>query len=85
MPRPKRLEKLKIWEPGAASRAGAQRAVGEIRGAGEVRVAGFQNFSFPESGPSEIFGERQKPTHSRPPLPARSEHFVRLHAIVGRY
>jgi len=60
MPRPKRLEKLGIWEPGAVSRAGAQRAVREIGGSGEVRVEGFQNFSFPESGPSEIFGERQK-------------------------
>lgn len=43
MPTPKRLEKLRIWKPGAASRAGAQRASREIPGAGGV---GRQKFSF---------------------------------------
>jgi hypothetical protein len=47
MPRPKRLEKLRIWEPGAAIRAGTKRAAREIPCAGEGRGArnsGFQIF-----------------------------------------
>ena len=34
--------------------------VEKIPGAGEARAAGFQESNFSESGPSEIFGERQK-------------------------
>jgi len=47
MPRPKRLERLRIWLSGAASWAGALRAVRETPSAGGV---GRHNFSFSESG-----------------------------------
>jgi hypothetical protein len=50
MPRPQRLEKLRIWEPGVVSRAGAQRG-GGYPGCRWGGAKGFQNFSFSESGP----------------------------------
>jgi hypothetical protein len=46
-PEAKRLENLRIWEPGAANRAGAKRAARQIPGAGEGkggRISGFQIF-----------------------------------------
>ncbi len=46
MPRPKRLEKLRIWWPGATRRAGAQREVREVPGAGGGGAAEFQKSSF---------------------------------------
>jgi hypothetical protein len=54
MPKAKRLEKLRIWRPGAVSRAGVGAAAGEIPGVGEARAAEFQVFSFSESGRSDF-------------------------------
>ena len=45
-PRAKRLEKLRIWWPGAASRAGAQRALREIPGVGRGRGGRISEFQF---------------------------------------
>ena len=50
-------ENLAVW--GGESGRGPAR-VEKIPGCREARAAGFQNFSIPESGPSEIFGERLK-------------------------
>ena len=54
MPRPKRLEKLRIWLPGAAIRAAVgvrRRGFQECRRGG---AAGFQVFRFSESGRSDF-------------------------------
>jgi len=56
MPESKRLEKLRIWWPGAAIRAGAQRAVREIPGAG-----GAVRQDFPKEGAQkfELSGKKR--------------------------
>jgi hypothetical protein len=51
----KRFEKLRIWRPGAASRAGDQRALREIPGAGGGGASGFQVFRFSERADAQIF------------------------------
>ena len=68
MPRPKRLEKLRIWEPGAASRAGARRASVKIPGAGEgAGRRNFRNPVFQKSGRWGIFIGGPLSTQRRPP------------------
>jgi hypothetical protein len=62
MPEVKRLEKLRIWLPGVASRAGVQHVAGEIAGA--ERVGRLVNRSS-ESGHSEINDERPSCAQNR--------------------
>jgi hypothetical protein len=54
MPEAKRLEKLRIWRPGAVSRGGVAHVAREIRGAGRGGAAEFQVSSFSESGHSDF-------------------------------
>ena len=61
LPSGKRLEKLRIWPPGVASRAGVLREVKEVAGVPEgVGRRNFRNPVFQKSGRWGIRGGRQK-------------------------